>query len=459
MAHWFDRAARRAADADSRRDPMMRAGESPRLDQLSRTVITPRISRRQALKVAGASAVVLGVSGGVRPGRAFADGCTGGCGSAVQCNTSDGDCICCDPMYFTTTPKCCSNFAPSVTAESPCCEQNQECCVNTITKIDGSMTVGNSCCDPTTQTCLPSSQQGCCDNAYVCGTDCCFSYETCVNGACCLGSQVCGSTCCPDGQNCCLQDTGHATCCDSDHNCVADGSCCPKAYHLCGIGSGEEVCCEYECVSASKQGPAKCCKQGDTPAQPRNTNGDLESGQVCCPPERLATFTGNQTCCPVGYVHQPGGGISVEGGPCCKATDICGKNCCPSRPEWPTVCVKGDCWAAGVYKKHLELTHANEVKVPVMCESCSGTATLQTSTASGSALTARARKPVVLGTAHFKTGRHKGTTTIKLSRSGQRYLAKHKGSITVQLKLHARAGGKTYNQLTQPATLALPKKK
>jgi hypothetical protein len=463
MGHWLDRVARSVAGKSdgSRRDLLPSVSDlsdgMPRLDRLSRQFAASRVSRRQAIKVMGASAAVVGVAG-LRPTLARAD-CTGGCGSTqVTCNTSDGDCNCCDPRYFTTTPQCCTNFSPMQTAVSPCCESTQECCVYNVTLVDGTTHVANGCCDPSTETCVVNSNQGCCPNAQVCGSGCCESYQTCVNGVCC-DTAACGDTCCPDDQKCCLHDTGKAVCCPQDATCMEDGSCCPSGHKICSVGSAE-ICCQYECVGGSEQGPEHCCQKGEVPATPRNTNGFLEKGQVCCPPARLATFTGAQTCCPVGYVHQPGGGISVNGGPCCKATDVCGQNCCPSSKFWPTSCVKGDCWVTSVYQKHLALDEKNDaVQIPVTCEQCSGTATLQTSAAGSSAFTARVRRPVVLGTGTFKTGKHHGTTTIKLSRTGRAYLRRHSASVTVQIKVTAKTGdGKTRTGLTEPSSLKLPKR-
>ena len=68
------------------------------------------------------------------------------------------------------------------------------------------------------------------------------------------------------------------------------------------------------------------------------------------------------------------------------------------------------------------------------------------------------RRPVVLGTGNFRIGKHQGTTTIRLSRTGRAYLRRHAGSITVQVKMHAKTGdGKTRTGLTEPASLKLPK--
>ena len=317
MASLFDRLAR-AADS---REPASLGGLWPstqrsvspddgRIGLVARSLAETQLSRRRVLGLGGAAAVWLALGrtppawgqgncscptcGG--PGGLF---CTAPPTPSYQTCTGGGATptpftFYCPPAQFGTS--CCSSSVPTAAtccfAPTTCCKgaaccggSDPDCCVSTTADSQGLYTA--SCC-PAGSPCNPDG---------TCGTPC-------------PTAQQCGSNCCPPGQSCC--DPQRGLCCDSTVQC---------------------------CFTTNSQHPI-CCSPGYECAQQITLGGAIPPGspRVCCPPNRTVTFTGNTGCCPPGSVHQPGGGVSANGGLCCTTANVCGQQCCDSLPGFPMTC-------------------------------------------------------------------------------------------------------------------------
>lgn len=430
-----------------------------RLDRMARTLARRadrRIDRRQALRVIGGGIGAGVAMTGLRPGSAWADDAcaSNNCSSAQPpltcCGGPDSvfNYICYDPG----TQQCCPT-----TADAFACPKDTTCCGVNEYDLDQILFWNADCCDPATSVCMDPG--GCCDKSNICGGVCCagqggYPNSSCVGGVCCSQDQVCGDQCCPAGQRCCLNETGTATCCATDSSCMPDGTCCPSQGHsVCEAnadGSALVCCAGTDCVGPSDQGPGHCCAPGEKAVHELVVTGTGLGPDVCCPPSRLVTATSLPTCCPPGYVPQPNGGVSTEGGLCCPNDSICGHSCCISTPQTPKKCVSGQCYYDIV---KMFQVHGHEVDTHVDCASCKGTATLQTAAGGSKARDARVAKPAVLGTTHFHTGKHGGKVKIRLSRRG---LAKLKaaGHLRVQLVVNfTDHAGKHQKGETPPATI------
>ncbi len=410
MLSRFERAARAAGS--SRR--------GPGLEAVARTLAYAPVSRRQALGVGGAAAAWMTLG---RTPAAFGQGtclyCPGSChgpdgafcdppcdpntGWGVSCPDPGGGTHCCP-----TGNTCCSSkyFA------HPCCATGYVCCG------------GFLCCKP---------GQTCCLNPKPLASggrsgSCCAAGSTCNNGQCaapCPSLRKCGGKkCCPKGQFCCNPDKG--LCCSNKSTCCFVGP----------PGNTNQV----------------CCPDGDDCVReilPGNSGITSDSPRVCCPPERLVTATSIPICCPPGSVHQPGGGLSTNGGLCCTESKVCGQDCCDSLPDFPKKCVSGHCEfdIAKIFGKDARADAHGNVPVPVhFGGTVTGGLKLEAAPSkSGSAsAAAAAKKPTVLGSAHFHA-RHKGKAKVKvhLNSAGRHHLKgkrrlkvvavitlKHKGKST-----------------------------
>jgi hypothetical protein len=128
-----------------------------------------------------------------------------------------------------------------------------------------------------TRFCCPLNGGSCCRPAYVCGSICCKSDQTCCNGGtsqtCCAPEETCckgstSQTCCAPGEVCETLPNGAPYCnpvfCDQ---CCAT---CTETGSVCSCQSGVGCCC----CSASQ---ASAC--------------GASGGTLCCPPN------GSCTCC------------------------------------------------------------------------------------------------------------------------------------------------------------------
>jgi hypothetical protein len=429
-----------------------------RLDRVARSLALRadrRMDRRQALRVIGGGIGASVALAGLRPGTASADDpcSSNNCSSAhppLTCCSGrpvTGNYVCYDPA----TAQCCQS-----TEDAFACPSTTTCCGVNVYDLDGVLFWYPDCCDADSVCVDPG---GCCNKADMCGGVCCanqagYPNHSCVGGVCCSQDATCGDKCCPAGQKCCLNETGKATCCPTDSSCMPDGTCCPTQGHsICPVTADDSmlVCCAgTDCIGPSDRGPGRCCAPGEKAVHELVINGTGLGPDVCCPPQRLVTATGAPTCCPAGYVTQPGGGLSTEGGLCCPNNSVCGEHCCISTPQTPKKCVSGECYfdIAKIFD-----AHGNEVDAKVDCASCKGTATLQTAPSGSKARDARAFRPTVLGTAHFHTGKHGGKVKIRLSRRGAAKL-KTAGHMRVQLAVNfIDHAGKRQKGETQPTVL------
>jgi len=231
-------------------------------DELARALASDSLSRRKVLRLMGGA--LLGAALGSVPGVAWADDdrCSEGqtrCGDrCVNLKTNERHCGSCSNRCRSTQTCCkgrCVNLQKNERHCGRCghrCEEGQEC-------------VGGVC------------QGGCPIGTTPCGTQCCQTGETCLQGlACCPTAQVCGTgafaICCPSAATCvdgfCESDDPDALACGDQ--CVAceggminseaclcecpsgttliGSTCCPTA-RVCGTGTSLTCCSEgQECV-------------------------------------------------------------------------------------------------------------------------------------------------------------------------------------------------------------------
>lgn len=217
------------------------------LDDLARVLAEP-MSRRRALRLAGASLVAVAVPG-VAPSAAH-----GGSARSRRSNTcapewqvcAYNEHLCCPP----DRPVCCSMVSPS-SGQHGCCKSEAHCCG------------GNTCCDPATEECDVSQGFGVCvkhcpDRRPRCGSTCCRAGETCRSGKCCPSSRLCGDKCCPSGKQCAFSGRSRV-CCPSERlvpRKIAGRNtrfCCPTGTRVVfGSWNGQPMygCCppnDYTC--------------------------------------------------------------------------------------------------------------------------------------------------------------------------------------------------------------------
>jgi hypothetical protein len=146
-------------------------------------------------------------------------------------------------------------------ADPPGCKRNGKTC-----KKDTQCCSGN---------CVNSKCAACPSETTPCGTECCQTGATCVDGTCCPEAQVCdtGTTlaCCAEGEQCGVDGVcGPA--------CVSDGGSC---------SSGSDCCSGLVCKGRSGQGTCVAS---------------------CIPPNAIPCDTGGAGVCP----PQPGCGGCVR---------------------------------------------------------------------------------------------------------------------------------------------------
>ena len=235
---------------------------------------------------------------------------------------------------------------------------------------DGSCPNGNTCCltESGSDGCCPLLNANCCPN----GLTCCPAGSSCV-GNLCIGSDhthpvlklatlkmepkkiskghlqdvPCGDGSCPNGNTCCLTESGSNGCCPLlNANCCPNRlTCCPAGYNCCPNGL---TCCPagYSCVgnlcvgsdhthpvlklATLKMEPKKISKGhlqdvpcGDGSCPNGNTCCLTESGSNgCCPLLNANCCPNRLTCCPAGYNCCPNGLT------CCPAGYSCVGNLC-----------------------------------------------------------------------------------------------------------------------------------
>ncbi len=296
-----------------------------RLDDIAMAVAEP-ISRRGALRVAGAAAVTTFF--GVRTGTAKADCPT--CPRSV------------DPPTY--SQRC--SVARGVGCIFVCCPQTYTCCTTDLGVVCCREGYG---CGPVNQFGQPT-----CKCANSCGSGCCKPGETCADPATGLCCQIpCGETCCKSGQKC--ADPRRGVCCQEfEQGCIGKNTtlCCDATFGTCCAGSVATQCCGYgqkcsadgackcqpghrkECVDTCCTKNQKCCTgvKGKNFCVPKQWGccGDdyTMPGEACCA-GRFPYSPASQRCC----------GIS---GVCPQLTECCPDGCCPQGSS----CCEGGCCAA-----------------------------------------------------------------------------------------------------------------
>lgn len=150
--------------------------------------------------------------------------------------------------------------------------------------------------------------------AIVCGSSCCTSTQTCVNGTCCASDSVCGSSCCSSSQTCvngiCVNPNSvcGSICCTSSQTCI-NGICCASE-SVCSSNccSSTQTCLNGTCVNPGSACGAYTCSAGESCCG--NTTCCLATqtccGKYCCYP--------NEACC---------NGICCNPGQTCNVDNIC----------------------------------------------------------------------------------------------------------------------------------------
>jgi len=259
------------------------AREESIFDELARGLADGSVTRAKALKLMGA-ALVGGTLGSVGIGEAAA--APGGCKrNGKKCKK---DTQCCSGNCVNKTCAAC----PSGT--TPC---GTECCQT-----------GASCVDGT-----------CCPDAQVCATGttltCCAEGEQCVEG-------VCGPACIPLGSGPC---TDFAQCCGISV-CDANGTCCASGNQRCTVDSeccGDFTCQESQCLPVCLENGFICSTSGPPPC----CSGSCVNGTCAC----------------------PSGTVELSNGTCARPCDPGADEPCP---EFTCACVSDNsggtyCFAAG----------------------------------------------------------------------------------------------------------------
>lgn len=153
-------------------------------------------------------------------------------------------------------------------ADPPGCKRNGKAC-----KKDTQCCSGN---------CVNSTCAACPSETTPCGTECCQTGATCVNGTCCPNAQVCGTgtslTCCPSGQEC-ADGVCRQPCIPASTPTTTCSQCCSGT---CQPGGSIMVCCTG--LGGSCTFPGECCG---------STTCDTTDG-TCCSMEECTT---DSDCC------------------------------------------------------------------------------------------------------------------------------------------------------------------
>lgn len=314
------------------------------------------------------------------------DTCTAGrcantpkqCPTGATCNATTGVCACpAGPLCGNT---CCASGTSCINGTCqvpPQCTTDANCadgkaCTITLC-INGTCQYPTNC--PTGMSC--GSTGACvCTSGVACGSTCCASGNTCVNGTC-QAPQCTTDSNCDDGKACTTNRCVNGRCeyptnCASGSTCAANGTCVDAC---AGVTCGSNPCWISQCVNGQCVGSAtaagttcedgNACTSGDT----CDGNGNCRSGPVrvgtTCNVTHCQTFTCDITgsCSvagPTKVCDQPWGpcwqdtgycdpmqgcrydpkpnGTSCEDGNPCTPNDTCQAGLCRAGGDEPTGC-------------------------------------------------------------------------------------------------------------------------
>lgn len=224
---------------------------------------------------------------------------------------------------------CCPGYQPcSAGVACPadkCCPSDNYC----------SKSKSKECCNPEPdQKC---TEDGCCNNANLCGTKCCQDGEECIDNACCPLNKDCGDQCCNDDKKCescgCVDRVDEVCCADSvtirklseipGLTCSTNDDCCLPGFY---------ECCGGQCIDTKKKA---CCNPGDVT---EGTPYDAEIKQCCIFSSKVVE---NDECCP-----EDCPGNTLDGNICCEGGTKCidgevyadGQDCCPDETPCGNTC-------------------------------------------------------------------------------------------------------------------------
>jgi hypothetical protein len=213
-------------------------------------------------------ACVAGVctsTGNVANGTACGSGLTCCGGTCTRTSSDANNCGGCGnvcPPGETCMAGACGCGGTSCGPPNTCCNTQ---CVNPQTDPTNCGACGNVC--PSGETCQSGTCT--CPPSQVCGSTCCPTGQSCVNGACCPSTQACLNTCCATGELCCnnqLCIPATSSCCTGSQGnvfgcqfgCCGDG-CLPDAgYKCCAIGNQIFTCLVEESCCVNASGGAYC---------------------------------------------------------------------------------------------------------------------------------------------------------------------------------------------------------
>jgi hypothetical protein len=305
-------------------------------------VEAPRVSRRGALTVFGATAAAVA---------------TGTLGDPPE---AEAIVRCCDPDNNGTWScpdgtECCCYTIPGGGGHSECCTDGKTCQAQPGQLDHGVQTVAcchqvcaHDCCSSPEQVCNSQGYCFACGELEMCGDDCCdFDYE-CIAGKCTIK--------CPAGQTGCVD-----TCCASDEECVG-GACmtkCESGAPRCGPDSAccnaGQACENNVCVDC----PAPKTQCGDACCTPSETCCDA-SRSMCCTSPRVCR-EGITTCaCP--------DNTCMCGGDCCGVGEFCAGESCSACPPGTEEC-GGRCCPAGATCKFPDYSGTTGCKGHCECDS------------------------------------------------------------------------------------------
>ena len=191
--------------------------------------------------------------------------CPSGSACGLFCCSAGQTCLtngtCCATGSACGGKSCCG---PNQTCEMP----NGVCCNNGVAFCNGACCPDpRDICDPNTGACTPQCAAG----TTTCGTTCCSTGQTCMNGSCCPTASVCtgtnGSSCCGAGQLCCI-----GTGAPGNRQCITP----VEPYPWCGETQPNFMNCNVP--------PASVCFKPGSQCLSRCSGGLCSTDQFCTPP-------------------------------------------------------------------------------------------------------------------------------------------------------------------------------
>jgi hypothetical protein len=324
---------------------MARGTTESSLDELAKGLANGTLSRGKALRWMGGA--LLGAALASVPGVAWADDCRR---LGRECRRDS---------------QCCSRNCVRRGDDKVCaCPQGQDRCNDRCVNLDRNERHCGECfnrCDAGEE-CVAGECQGeggCPPGTTECGTQCCQTGETCLQGlACCPTAQVCGTgtsaICCPSAATCvdgfCECDDPDALACGdqcvaceggtvNSESCLCEcpsgttligSTCCPNA-QVCATGTTLACCAQGEQCGAGGCGPACVSNGGTCNADTDCCNGFCNSN-ICASCRSIGgTCTAIIQCCPSTTCEIPSGSVSGTcciplGGLGCSTNDDCCSN-------------------------------------------------------------------------------------------------------------------------------------